>query len=797
MSVRPSLFQRILNPGNSTIAGVIRRRTPRLGAMLLVVLLLCGGEASCAAPQLDLSQYFGFEPLEIFKLEHRSASLRAGDLNHDGLTDLVLIDNSHSRIDLLQQRGAKPDTVESGQQVNEISYDWRFEHRKIAIDKQAASMTLGDFDADGRTDIAYFGLPDQLVIRYQPESGEWSRRARFRLPDVQPAAWILTAGDVNHDERSDIIVVGKGVTYVLYQGPAERMAAPVRLMNTSSKLGMARIADLDGDGRNDFSYVASEQDESSQFFCARLQSKSGRLGPELRFEIKQPRAVTLADVDRKDGHEVLTVEARTGRVNVLQFQRPQSEAGRLARQLTQFGLGPEGDSRESDLALGDLDGDGLLDVLVSDPESASVIVFRQQKDAGLDLGQTFPALVGTKAIRTGDFDKNGSAEVVVLSDREKTIGICRMQEGRLTFPQPLKIVGEPQVLDLADLDRDGTPEIVYVSRQRDGRRSNYSLRALRRSSDGNWAELLLGKEAALSLELGGTPGRLMALDANADERIDLLILSESERAPQLLVGTQDGSFSEVTTGGGIQLGEVEPGAVFAGDVDGAALLVAQGKFARNLRLSETNAWQVLDQYNAAESAAQVAGVATLNLDGNPGNEIVLVDTGVGKLRILRRDGSLYQPWQEVDTGKLRFRSTHVGDLDGDGNDDLLLLGAGRFSVLYAGKSAPTLREIASFETKLSNAFLSDVIAGDVNSDRYVDLVAFDSKSHFVEVLDLDPKLGLRHALHFKLFEEKSFGRNAAAAGIEPRESLIVDVTNDGKPDLVVLTHDRVLVYPQD
>ena len=32
---------------------------------------------------------------------------------------------------------------------------------------------------------------------------------------------------------------------------------------------------------------------------------------------------------------------------------------------------------------------------------------------------------------------------------------------------------------------------------------------------------------------------------------------------------------------------------------------------------------------------------------------------------------------------------------------------------------------------------------------------------------------------------------------EPREALIVDINNDGKNDLVVLVHDRIIVYPQE
>jgi hypothetical protein len=32
---------------------------------------------------------------------------------------------------------------------------------------------------------------------------------------------------------------------------------------------------------------------------------------------------------------------------------------------------------------------------------------------------------------------------------------------------------------------------------------------------------------------------------------------------------------------------------------------------------------------------------------------------------------------------------------------------------------------------------------------------------------------------------------------EPREALVVDLTGDGKNDLAIVVHDRILVYPQE
>ncbi len=61
------------------------------------------GEPKTSAPA-DMGPYYGFKPVEVYKLEPRSSNLLTGDFNHDGLTDLALFDNSHARIDLLLQQ---------------------------------------------------------------------------------------------------------------------------------------------------------------------------------------------------------------------------------------------------------------------------------------------------------------------------------------------------------------------------------------------------------------------------------------------------------------------------------------------------------------------------------------------------------------------------------------------------------------------------------------------------------------------------------------------------------------------
>ncbi len=751
--------------------------------------------------EADFGQYYGFKPVEVIKLEPRVSNLLAGDFNNDGLGDLALFDNGHARIDLLLQRRrpaeASADTTPLD--VNEVASDGRFEHKKIPLDKQLASMAMGDFNGDGRTDLACFGLPDHLLILYQPAKGEWHEHASMRVPDVAPVQWNMAAGDVNGDGKDDLVVLGRHQTYIFLQEAKGGLAPPIVLMNTSEKLSLAQVADLNGDGRKDLVYVAGEGQERT--LCARLQDESGRLGPEMQFEVDPPRSVSYADLDGHKGREILTIDNQTGRLKILQMEPSKKGDDEPAGRLVQTGFGrQESGDRARDVALGDIDGDGLADLVVTDPEGAGVFVFRQHKGEGLDPGQTFPSFAGVAQVRIADLDGDKANEVVVLSTKERAIGISRFQNGRLTFPETVPLgEGEPLLLEIADLNGDKKPEILYISRVRaSGGNTQYVLHALERA-DKKWRPFAFGsgKRTDLPLDLQGTPTQLLRLETNRDGRPNFLLFQEeSDRGPLLLATAADGKIAPVPVEDSPRLGTARPGAVFLTQDAAPTLLVAQENFARKLQRAKDSSWRVVDQYNASEPSAKIVGAAMIDLDGKPGREIVLVDTGIRKIRVLRKEGDVFRPWKEIELGSFPYESIRVADLNGDGREDLLLIGRGRFAVLYAGKMLPTLNELGTFESKLKKSYFSDVVAGDLNGDGRTDLALIDTQSHFIEILRLDAEHRPHHALQFKVFEEKSFSEGREG-GTEPREGVIADVTGDGKADLILLSHDRVLVYPQD
>lgn len=107
-----------------------------------------------------------------------------------------------------------------------------------------------------------------------------------------------------------------------------------------------------------------------------------------------------------------------------------------------------------------------------------------------------------------------------------------------------------------------------------------------------------------------------------------------------------------------------------------------------------------------------------------------------------------------------------------------------------------VRELDGYETPIKDGRLTDVVTGDLNQDGRKDLVFLETAKNHHDIVTFHKGAKLVPANRWQVFEERTF-RNRRGDGAEPREALIADVTGDGKNDLIILVHDRILVYPQE
>jgi hypothetical protein len=88
-----------------------------------------------------------------------------------------------------------------------------------------------------------------------------------------------------------------------------------------------------------------------------------------------------------------------------------------------------------------------------------------------------------------------------------------------------------------------------------------------------------------------------------------------------------------------------------------------------------------------------------------------------------------------------------------------------------------------------------VATADLNADGVPDVVYSDIAEQSLEIATYTGDENLLHAITFKVFERKLY--RGGPDQIEPRDMAIGDVDGDGRADLVLIAHDRVLVLRQD
>jgi hypothetical protein len=758
-------------------------------ALALVALGLTAGTA-VGADESRLGDYFGFLPLEIYKLDTRINNLLLEDLDGDKIDDIVVVNNARSRIDMLlsgKKTGEGAGRAKEG--PNEVVNDRRMRLVSVPVNKEVVSLQVGDLNNDGKADLAFYGTPAELVVMFNDGGGEFHEAKRINSGEAVESGTALAVSDLNRDGKADLALLESNELVLVYQDAKGQLGEPERLPHTASNPRMLRAVDLDGDGGNDLVILDGGTEDPLR---VRFSVEGGKLGPEQRFQVESPKAIAFAAIDSKPGAELLTVESQSGRARVLtldEADKEQSKAGRLI-----FYPLPPGNERGRSLALGDIDGDGKADVVVTDPADAQFLVYRQSDRSGLGSSQSFPGLVGGKTVRLADLDGDRKCETIVLSEQEKQVGLSRFENGRLSFPTPLPISGDPVALDVADLDGDKVAEIVYATRTKSSGSDIYALRALRRENSGTFLPFRWGPADEVILKgILDAPPALRVLDVHRDGQADILVFNAS--GPPLLLLGRPGEPPAPAAGSLGPLAGVTPAGLSLMDLNGPALFVAQNTFARNLLLDKEGHWQVKDQYNTGRGSAQVIGAAALDVDGDGTKEVVLLDRTSKSLLFLELKDGVYRPGSTMAVGPIDFEGMHVADLDGDGRDDLLLAGTDRFGVVLTDRKGLRLKPLASYESSRTEARLADLAAGDLNSDGRPDIVLTDVGEHFVEIVTYVPPDDLDHALAFRIFERKSF-RDANAL-VEPRDLAIGDVDGDHRDDLILIVHDRILVYRQD
>ncbi|MFZ2493229.1 MAG: FG-GAP-like repeat-containing protein [Thermoanaerobaculia bacterium] len=581
----------------------------------------------------------------------------------------------------------------------------------VATGTAPASVAAGDFNGDGLLDLAVANnTADTVSILQGNGSGGFTNTNTY---GVHTAPRFVATGDFDRDGRLDLAVANSGsgdVSILLANGSGTFATA----VNYTAGLEAAALAigDFNGDGKADLA-VANYAPNTVSIL---LGNGNGTFPAAVSYATAfNPWSVAIGDFNGDGSSDLAVANYGSNSVSILIG----SGSGTFAAAVNYpAGTAPSG------VSVGDFNRDGKTDLAVANSSSNNASILIGSGSGTFAAAHNYAAGTTPQAIATSDFDGDGKTDLAVPNAAGVAIllndGACHANCA--TFGSATNFGStfggfDGKSVASADFDRDGKPDLAVVI-------------------GGSKVSVLLGNGSGslgspTDHAVGTNPVGVEVADFNRDGKPDLAVANESSDSVSILLGDGIGGFGSATS---------------------IAIPVT-------------------------ESGPQALVVGDFNRDGKPDVAVTCgVTQGVAILLNTTALGSGTPSFNSSAIASLASlqRGIATGDFDRDGKLDLAFAvygdgtNAGSVMILQ-GDGSGSFLSIGSVATDVGPRAVE---AGDFNRDGKLDLAVSNSVSNNVSILLGNGSGGFAAASN-------------TSAGTSPSAITIADFDNDGKLDLAV------------
>ncbi|WP_223750253.1 FG-GAP-like repeat-containing protein [Myxococcus sp. XM-1-1-1] len=291
---------------------------------------------------------------------------------------------------------------------------------QVAVEAELRGLVAGDFDKDGKPDLAGTRMTERTVASYLGQ-GEGRVRKQGEFGVGADPQQVLT-GDFNNDSLLDVAVLNtRSQTVSVLPGLGNGDFGEGRSTLTGAGPWAMTTADFDGDGNLDvFTVNTSLSTGSSTLSWMR----GNGFGALTRQDFNLPFAaltVTTADFDG-DGHLDVALPASLVSDVYVYFGSGDGNSFRSGARYS-------AQNQPRHVAAADFNHDGRADLLVTSKGDSfnepEVSVGLGRGNGTFDAAKRFPVLGEVGALLVADFDQDGHLDVAVTHDESKTVSFLR------------------------------------------------------------------------------------------------------------------------------------------------------------------------------------------------------------------------------------------------------------------------------------------------------------------------------------------------------------------------------------
>ena len=204
------------------------------------------------------------------------------------------------------------------------------------------------------------------------------------------------------------------------------------------------------------------------------------------------------------------------------------------------------------LTVGDINGDSIPDLIVSDTSGYAVDVLLGNGDGTFQAPKSTSTAAWPYWPVVADMDGDGMADLVVVNNGANTVGVLHGSgDGTFWTEENFAVGSFPYMASVGDFNGDGKPDVAVVNH------SSNNVSVLMGTGAGSL-------QAQTTYAVGSAPVFVAAADLNGDGKLDLVTANLSSGTVSVLPGNGDGTFqAQKTYAAGNQ-----PDSVAIADVNG-------------------------------------------------------------------------------------------------------------------------------------------------------------------------------------------------------------------------------------